>query len=277
LSPSVFGWPDDNKNTLTLVFYIDVDNLKYINNLFGHSVGDILLRQVGRILKDLFRDSFSFEVYRIAGDEFAVCKVGLHKTEEINFLAKSIIKEFEKPISIGEHIISASVSIGISRNELCNKTKCISCTEAYEKLNFLRGKNISIALDDFGTGYSSLTYSKALPITTVKLDKSFIDDIATDELSLKIVENVMQIAKNIGLKIVVEGVETFSYFTLPQKPTIEHQLSVFLMLTDTVSFTFLKRRNLFQRSQITFLNLKPSTPSFFNCHRCLYTPIRARS
>ncbi len=120
---------DDNKNTLTLVFYIDVDNLKYINNLFGHSVGDILLQQVGTILKYLLRDSSSFEVYRIAGDEFAVCKIGLHKTEEISFLAKSIIKEFEQPITIGEHIISVSVSIGVSRNELCRKTKCISCTD----------------------------------------------------------------------------------------------------------------------------------------------------
>lgn len=378
----------DNTDTLTLVFYIDVDNLKYINNLFGHSVGDSLLRQVGNILTDLFSDYVQYEVYRISGDEFAICKRGPYDPDEIRCLAKAIIKDFEKAITIGEQVISVSVSIGVSSNEFCEGTKCTTCTGeckdnlekllkkaelamnqvkmngknnymifdpsmneviqrkaslqqdlkqalknnqleiyyqpkfdlasnrydgfealvrwnhaergfipplefiriaeesnliielgdwileescrfirnynsahqsnysiavnistfqilnddfeekvtqvlektgldpalleleitetmlmnsmsiAYDKLSFLREKNISIALDDFGTGYSSLTYLKVLPITTVKLDKSFIDDIATNELSLKIVENVIQIAKNIGLKIVVEGVET---------------------------------------------------------------------
>ena len=67
---------------------------------------------------------------------------------------------------------------------------------------------ISIALDDFGTGYSSLTYLKTLPITTLKLDKTFIDDIVSSEVSLTIVKSVIQIAKSTGLKIIVEGVET---------------------------------------------------------------------
>ena len=79
---------------------------------------------------------------------------------------------------------------------------------AYDKLNFFREKNINIALDDFGTGYSSLTYLKSLPITTVKLDKSFVDDIAYNDISFEVVDNVIQIARSIGLTIVVEGVET---------------------------------------------------------------------
>ena len=79
---------------------------------------------------------------------------------------------------------------------------------AYEKLNFFREKHINIALDDFGTGYSSLTYLKSLPITTVKLDKSFVDDIAYNDISFEVVDNVIQIARSIGLTIVVEGVET---------------------------------------------------------------------
>ncbi|MEA4807169.1 EAL domain-containing protein [Acetobacterium wieringae] len=378
----------DNSNTLTQVYYIDVDNLKYINNLFGHNVGDSLLRQVGWILKELISRYPHYEVYRISGDEFAICKNGSYDPDEIQHLPQSIIKEFEKSITIGEQIISASVSIGVSGNAYFDGKKCKICTKecqdsleqllkkaelamnqvkmngknnfmifnpsmneiiqrkaslqqdlkqalkykqleiyyqpkfdlasnrydgfealvrwnhhergfipplefiriaeesnliielgdwileescrfisnynlthqssysiavnistfqllnddfeekvtkllektgldpslleleitetmlmnsmsiASEKLTFLRERNISIALDDFGTGYSSLTYLKVLPISTVKLDKSFIDDIATDKLSLKIVENVIQIAKNIGLKIVVEGVET---------------------------------------------------------------------
>jgi len=83
-----------------------------------------------------------------------------------------------------------------------------SIESAYAKLDFLREKNISIALDDFGTGYSSLTYLKSLPISTLKLDKSFIDDIALNSISFEIVDSVIQIASSIGLNIVVEGIET---------------------------------------------------------------------
>jgi len=85
---------------------------------------------------------------------------------------------------------------------------------AYEKLNFFRNMNISIALDDFGTGYSSFTYLKALPITTLKLDKTFVDDIVVDEIALKIIESVIQIGKSIGLQVVVEGVETVEQYQL---------------------------------------------------------------
>lgn len=77
-----------------------------------------------------------------------------------------------------------------------------------ERLEILKEKGIKIALDDFGKGYSSLTYLKQLPITTLKIDKSFVDDIENSKISNTIVNSVIMIGHEMNLIIVAEGVET---------------------------------------------------------------------
>jgi diguanylate cyclase (GGDEF)-like protein/PAS domain S-box-containing protein len=76
-----------------------------------------------------------------------------------------------------------------------------------DKLNRLREIGIKIALDDFGKGYSSLSYLKQLPISTLKIDKIFIDDVA-EEHKISLVENIIDIGHKMNLKVVAEGVET---------------------------------------------------------------------
>ena len=75
-------------------------------------------------------------------------------------------------------------------------------------LTEIRDLGINIALDDFGTGYSSLSYLKQLPINTLKIDKSFIDNIATNSREKAIVDGIIQLAQKIGLDVIAEGVET---------------------------------------------------------------------
>jgi diguanylate cyclase (GGDEF)-like protein/PAS domain S-box-containing protein len=75
-------------------------------------------------------------------------------------------------------------------------------------LTEIRDLGINIALDDFGTGYSSLSYLKQLPINTLKIDKSFIDNISTNSREKSIVDGIIQLAQKIGLDVVAEGVET---------------------------------------------------------------------
>jgi diguanylate cyclase (GGDEF)-like protein len=67
---------------------------------------------------------------------------------------------------------------------------------------------IKLSIDDFGTGYSSFTYLKLLPITNLKIDKSFIDDIDKSQKSNKIIVAIINLAKKLGLNLVAEGVET---------------------------------------------------------------------
>lgn len=80
--------------------------------------------------------------------------------------------------------------------------------EITEKLCILREYGIRISLDDFGTGYSSLSYLKGLPIDTLKIDKSFIDTLTTDENAKIITESIIYMVKKLGFETVAEGVET---------------------------------------------------------------------
>ena len=73
------------------------------------------------------------------------------------------------------------------------------------KLEQLRRIGVRIALDDFGTGYSSRSYLSQIPITTLKLDKSFVDKIGTEQESLT--ESILYLCKQLNLDIVAEGVE----------------------------------------------------------------------
>ena len=78
---------------------------------------------------------------------------------------------------------------------------------AVENLNELTSRGFHFAIDDFGTGYSSLAYLKNLPVKTIKIDKSFILELATDENDQQIVHTVLGLASAFNLQVVAEGVE----------------------------------------------------------------------
>lgn len=80
--------------------------------------------------------------------------------------------------------------------------------EVTEKLHILREHGIRISLDDFGTGYSSLSYLKGLPIDTLKIDKSFIDTMLTDDNARIITDSIVYMVKKLGYETIAEGVET---------------------------------------------------------------------
>ncbi|GHB14581.1 putative bifunctional diguanylate cyclase/phosphodiesterase [Modicisalibacter luteus] len=80
--------------------------------------------------------------------------------------------------------------------------------ENIDKLRALRNMGVGIALDDFGTGYCSLSYIHRLPITTLKIDKCFIDNIVTESADAAVTQTIVSLAKNFHLKLVAEGIET---------------------------------------------------------------------
>jgi sensor c-di-GMP phosphodiesterase-like protein len=73
-------------------------------------------------------------------------------------------------------------------------------------LNDLQHLGVKTAIDDFGTGYSSLYLLKELPINTIKIDKAFVDDM-TNNRGHSVVKSIIQIGRNLGLKIIAEGIE----------------------------------------------------------------------
>ncbi len=72
----------------------------------------------------------------------------------------------------------------------------------------LRDFGIEMYIDDFGTGYSNLGYLMQLPISTLKIDRSFISPITEDGKNTEIVETIVLLARNLGMKVIAEGVET---------------------------------------------------------------------
>ena len=86
--------------------------------------------------------------------------------------------------------------------------------EAAASLQQFRQLGVNLAIDDFGTGYSSLSYLKRLPITMLKIDKEFIDDLATDADDAAITSTIIAMGHSLGLLVVAEGVETHAQLTL---------------------------------------------------------------
>ena len=77
-----------------------------------------------------------------------------------------------------------------------------------EKLHRLRDMGISVALDDFGTGYSSFAYLQNLPISTLKIDRTFVDNAANIPRQAALLGSIVRMAQDLGLTTVAEGVET---------------------------------------------------------------------
>lgn len=122
--------------------------------------------------------------------------ISVKQFRQNNFVAivKSVLEETQLLPSCLELEITETLILGNIR-------------ESINKMIDLKKLGIRFAIDDFGTGYSSLSYLKHFPFDTIKIDKTFIDNITTDANNASIVQAIIAMTKNLGIDVLAEGVE----------------------------------------------------------------------
>ncbi len=131
------------------------------------------------------------------------------KYVSINLSARGIIErnivKFLENLLLKYNLDPKFIEFEVTESSLLNNIE-----RTVEVLDRIKEMGFKLSLDDFGTGYSSLNYLKNLPLDKVKLDKSFIDNIETDERDHLMVKSIIELSHRLGLLVVGEGVETKS-------------------------------------------------------------------
>jgi len=91
--------------------------------------------------------------------------------------------------------------------EVTEGTLVTDCDSNFERLSALRSAGIGVSIDDFGTGYSSLSYFRNIPATELKIDQSFTSNMLESERDRLLVETIIRLAHQFGMKVVAEGVQ----------------------------------------------------------------------
>lgn len=163
------------------------------------------------------------EFIRVAEENDLILKIGKFVMEETMKIAKQleaynvVVAMNISPIQIIQQGFVQSFQDLLTQYDIKKNAVALEITETAmissaqllsEKLRLLQKVGINIHLDDFGMGYSSLSYLNRLPIDMIKIDKNFIDHIATDKYSKAIVSMIVALSKSIGVDVIAEGVET---------------------------------------------------------------------
>jgi EAL domain-containing protein (putative c-di-GMP-specific phosphodiesterase class I)/GGDEF domain-containing protein len=114
----------------------------------------------------------------------------------------------ELPDHIAALLAAAEIPSGQLELEITESAIMDDPQRIMRTLRGLRELGVQLAIDDFGTGYSSLAYLKKMPVNSIKIDKSFTQNMEGDGDSAVIVRAIVDLAHNLGLKVVAEGVET---------------------------------------------------------------------
>ena len=178
-------WENDKLGVVGPDKFIPVAEVTGLMKEFGEFITTTSLRDIKRIQNELgllFRLSINISVVQLM---------------EADFLEKFLI--YVKNENYQKDMLTLEITESLSIEDL---------DQVLPLLYSIREHDIEISLDDFGTGYSSLGILKKLPITELKIDKSFIDEILYDKSERALVQSIINIGKNFKMKTLAEGVET---------------------------------------------------------------------
>lgn len=133
------------------------------------------------------------------------------KGHKINISINLSVWDIQDPnisLNITEKLDKWGLSAKYVTLEITERVMMAEPERARQVLTNLEAMGLSIVIDDFGTGFSSLVYLKQLPVSMLKIDKSFVIDMMKDESDAAIVHSIIGLAHNLGLQVVAEGVES---------------------------------------------------------------------
>lgn len=133
-----------------------------------------------------------------------------HKMEISVNISMNCMHDAKLPNDINKIIVSNKIEPSQITLELTENIFIKDPIRSKKILDNISSMGIGISIDDFGTGYSSLAYLKQLPVNEIKIDRSFVMEMADDENDEVIVRTTIDLAHNMGIKVVAEGVESLA-------------------------------------------------------------------
>lgn len=191
---ALIRWHSPQLGTLSPIKFISVaEETGFITLL-----GEWILRTASATIADLnqrlgtsFHISVNISVIQLVQEDFVK-------------VVKRVLKETGLPAN--------QLELEITESVIMESPKLVT-----QKIKIFRDLGIKIAIDDFGTGYSSLSYLRNIPITTLKIDKLFVDDIANPKANTDVTDTIIDLGHKMNLIIVAEGVETKEQLTYLQE------------------------------------------------------------
>jgi EAL domain-containing protein (putative c-di-GMP-specific phosphodiesterase class I) len=132
---------------------------------------------------------------------------GIHLKVSVNLSTRDLLDQ-DLPVKFAQVFMRHQVSPGAFCLEITESAIMDDPVRAQQTLERLHGMGCDLSIDDFGTGYSSLAYLKRLPVDELKIDKSFVLNMASDVGDAKIVRSTIDLGHNMGLRVVAEGIES---------------------------------------------------------------------
>ena len=134
-------------------------------------------------------------------------RAGLEVTVSVNVSTRSLL-DHDLPVLIGGLLARLDLHASALQLEITESRIVADLPRARAALDELRAMGVMIAIDDFGTGYSSLSQLQQLPVDEIKIDRSFVTRMETDRQDAVLVHSIIDLGRNLGLRVTAEGVET---------------------------------------------------------------------
>ncbi len=165
-----------------------------------------LIIEIGEWVLDKVCEDFRCWQRSVSSPGRVSVNLSLKQLRQVNFTqrVRSILRSYE--------VSPTSLELEITETTLMEDPE-----RTIKSLNQLYALGLHLAIDDFGTGYSSLSALQQFPINTLKIDKSFVRDVASNPDDATIVSTIVQMGRNLNMDVVAEGVETEDQLNLLQK------------------------------------------------------------